>query len=238
MLRIAVFDDDERDAKVTYDILWDYLQKENKKAEIYIFTDKEEVMNYIRENPVDVVFLDILVDEKAAGIEMAKQINEWSYRTQIVFLSGYLNYATDIFDTRHIYYVLKTELRDRLPGVIAKIEKVMASEQWGLFYLKKNGNDLILEKGNISYIERDRRVSKIYCNGQTYSVGYKLSELEEMLAHPDFVRCHNSYIVNLQHVAMMERKSISLKDGTMVPISRARNEEVQSRFLEWLQKYV
>lgn len=238
MLKIAVFDDDECDVKVTYDILWNYLQQENKKAEIYIFTEKEEIMNYIRENPVDVVFLDILVDEKADGIEMAKEINLLSERTQIVFLTGFLHYATDIFDTRHIYYVLKTELRERIDGVFEKIEKVLALEQSGILYLKNSGNELILEKKNISYIERDRRVSRIYYEGQIYSVSYKLSELEEKLAHPDFVRCHNSYIVNLQYVSMMERKTICLKDGTSIPISRARNEEVQKRFLGWLQKYI
>lgn len=238
MFNIVVFDDNERELNITYDILNEFLKQENKETEIHTFTVKEEVLDYIKENHADVIFLDILVDNKVVGIELAKKINELSEQTHIVFLSGFLHYATDIYDTRHIYYVLKSELRQRLPKVFEKIERVSMSEDSGLIHMKKGGKDLILEKKKICYIERDRRVSNLYCDGQTYSVNYKLTDLEEMLAHPDFVRCHNSYIVNLQYVSRLERKMIFLKNGIEIPISRSRNEEVKTQFLEWLQKYM
>ncbi|MGN1167430.1 MAG: LytR/AlgR family response regulator transcription factor [Lachnospiraceae bacterium] len=238
MLNIVIFDDNENDINITYDIINKYLKDKNKAAEIHTFTGKEEVMNYIKEVRTDVIFLDILVDDEAVGIEMAKEINSLSEHTYIVFLTGFLHYATDIYDTRHIYYVLKPELTQRLPGVFSKIEKIMDSENTGIFHVKKGVNDLILEKKKISYIERDRRISIIHYDGQTYSVNYKISDLVEMLAHSDFVRCHNSYIVNLQYVSRLERRFVLLKDGTQVPISRSRNEEVKNQFLEWLQKYM
>lgn len=238
MLNVVIFDDSESDINATYNILNNFLKEENKTAEIQIFTEDEEAMNYIRDKKTDVVFLDILVGDEAVGIEMAKKINHLSEHTHIVFLTGFLHFATDIYDTRHIYYVLKPELTKRLPIVFSKIEKIMASENTGIFHIKKGTNDLILEKKKISYIERDRRISIIHYEEQTYLVKYKLSELLEMLAHDDFIRCHNSYIVNMHNITRLERRFVLLKDGTQVPISRSRNEEVKERFLEWLQKYM
>lgn len=238
MLNIVIFDDNEMDLKVTFDILNEFLEQEKKEAAIVTLAKKEDVISYIQEHHTDVVFLDILIEDQVIGIELAKQINELSEHIQIVFLTGFLHYATDIYDTKHIYYVLKTELRQRLPGVFSKIETVLESEDSGVLHIKQGANNLLLEKKNISYIERNRRISSIYYGDQIYTVHDKLSDMEQMMDHPDFVRCHNSYIVNLQHVLRLERKMILLKNGVQIPISRARNEQVKERFLEWMQKYM
>lgn len=131
MLKIVVFDDNEMELSVTFDILSEFTKQENIEAKILAFTDKDEAIQCITEKKADVVFLDILVNDQILGIEMAKEINALSEDTQIVFLTGFLHYATDIYDTRHIYYVLKSELRQRLPGVFTKIEKVSDSKKFG-----------------------------------------------------------------------------------------------------------
>lgn len=238
-MKILIFDDNKKEAEITYHIIQDFLEQEKKEAEIIIFTLQEKLISYVAENnDVDAVFMDILVDDEALGIEMAKEINQLSEHTQIVFLTGYLHYATDIYDTRHIYFVLKTELRKRLLSVFEKIERISAPMNQDVLYLKKGNQNMVLKKSEICYIERDKRISRIYYTDQIYTVYEKLPELEEMLGTQEFIRCHNSYIVNLNYVFKLEKKMILLKDGTQIPISRARDMEVHEKFLNWIQKYI
>lgn len=239
MLKILIFDDNAREAEITYNIIRDFLEREKKEAEVYTFTLREDLVHYVENNKdVNAVFMDILVDDEALGIEMAKEINRVCEDAQIVFLTGYLHYATDIYDTRHIYFVLKTELRMRLASIFEKIEKAAISDNPNMIHIKKGRQNLVLKESQIRYIERDKRISRIYYDNQIYIVQDKMPELEEMLHSPDFIRCHNSYIVNLRHVLKLEQKTIMLKDGAEIPISRARNFEVREKFLNWVQKYM
>lgn len=52
----------------------------------------------------------------------------------------------------------------------------------------------------------------------------------------DFAYAHNSYIVNLKHVAKVEGNLLVLMDGTALSISRSRKEEFYQKFARYLGK--
>lgn len=44
------------------------------------------------------------------GIELAKRLNALVPGCAVIFLTAYLSYAPDVYETRHVYFVLKSEL--------------------------------------------------------------------------------------------------------------------------------
>lgn len=96
----------------------------------------------------------------------------------------------------------------------------LAEAENGQLVLPQKGEQLVLEKQTILYMERRLRVTKLYlADGQCVTTALRLEELLERLGDPAFLRCHNSFAVSLDHAAVFRRESFLMKDGTVVPIS-------------------
>ena len=52
------------------------------------------------------------------GIELAKRLNALVPGCAIIFLTAYLSYAPDVYETRHVYFVLKSELDRRIGSAL------------------------------------------------------------------------------------------------------------------------
>ena len=61
-----------------------------------------------------------------------------------------------------------------------------------------------------------------------------MKELEEQLMPYGFFRCHASYLVNNESISRIDATQLTLKDGTVIPISQRRRKE----FLAELSAYV
>ena len=64
----------------------------------------------------------------------------------------------------------------------------------------------------------------------------RLEELEEQLADTDFVRCHKSYLVNLDEIRRFRRTEFVMRNGERIPISRNFQETVKTKFMNWAKE--
>ncbi len=70
------------------------------------FTDTEEALKYLKENKIDLVFLDIEMPG-ADGLEVAQLILNLNIHVQIVFATAYSQYALEAFELNALDYLLK-----------------------------------------------------------------------------------------------------------------------------------
>ena len=80
----------------------------------------------------------------------------------------------------------------------------------------RNKNSYVISKWQILYVERD-----------------KLDDVDRWICGETFVRCHNSFIVNLNYIAQYSKTSFLMKNGAEIPISRSHQKEVKEKFLIW-----
>lgn len=98
------------------------------------------------------------------------------------------------------------------------------------------GRKIILLPMDIQYLEREKRSTLAVCVGETVRTSSGLTELQAQLGSDYFVRCHNSYIVNLNFVKEFCRNELILRNGKKVPISRRYLNDVRRAFARWLGK--
>ena len=102
--------------------------------------------------------------------------------------------------------------------------------------VSSKSGQIVLEIKNLIYVERDKRNSTLVCNdGENIVTPHDLLVLQELVARDDFVRCHNSYMVNLNYVKELRRNEFVLKNGKEIPISRRYLEEVRRRLKLWVE---
>ena len=92
---------------------------------------------------------------------------------------------------------------------------------------------------DIMYVERDRRCCYIFLvNGESRKVLLSFEQAAEEFRHPMFLRCHNSFIINLNYLQQYLSKAFVLKNGKEIPISRSYQKACRQTFMKWQEVWV
>jgi len=185
---------------------------------------------------IDVVFIDVTFDPDA-GLLLAREMNRKLPMVQIVFTSCYVAHAVDISDAPHIYFLVKPYEPARIQAALRKARNLMEDGKDRRFLLPTRGNSsIVLSQAQIIYFERMRRTTVVNCADANYETSLKLAELEELLPKPQFVRPHNSYLVNLAYAEKIERFCLHLSNGEVLPISNQRRPSFREGLEDFLKR--
>ncbi|MBQ9015139.1 MAG: response regulator transcription factor [Firmicutes bacterium] len=233
-LRAVICDDDRSWLAQAAGIIEDYAKEAGLQLQLRSYDEPAAVLTELTEAP-DLFFMDIEFEEGPEGISLAKQMNERFPSCQIIYLTNYLHYALDVYQTEHIWYVLKPQLADRLPEVFQKLEQLEEDRRKDLVIHASDGTIVRLACGEILFMERQSRLTCIRTQSGSFRTRARIPELEKMLPGRTFARCHNSFIVNLPHIREIHAKSLLLDDGTEIIISRRYNNAFRTAYLTWAE---
>lgn len=149
------------------------------------------------------------------------------YLTELVKgMDEYLSEQTDI-------KISQEELGQALSHAFIRLWRKKKIER--TLTVHRNKNSYVIPKWQIVYIERDKRDTYIYFGGtvEPLRVSDKLDDIDSLICDDTFVRCHNSFIVNLDYVAQYRKVGFQMKDGAEIPVSRSHQKEVKEIFLSW-----
>lgn len=233
MLQIAICDDQSLHCEVTAKAVADCTREE--KADIRVFERPENLLHEIRQAGYSprIAVLDIRM-EGVDGIDLAKQINGLCPSCAIIFLTAFLEYATDVYDTEHVYFIVKSELKDRIGGAI---EKALHTEpvKIPLLYYRADLSIQTVPITEILYIERCLRKTKLQTAKDTLWTNSMPSSLLKDKAAGCFIRCHHSYWVNFWHIRTMNTDCFVLYDGSRIPITRTYRSAAKEQFFECIR---
>ena len=221
MLKIGLCEDNE----IQHNQILSFLETISlPKHSINSFYKGNDLYNSIQEamkdkEPYDIVIMDIDLPD-GNGIKFSKQINVFSPHTIIIYMTSYEDYVSDVYDTEHIYFILKKNYQKYLPHALSLANDALNKQRRAslkIFWNKEEYN--ILQK-DIFYLERQLRTTMIMTPTQTYSTSEKLEDLLKRLGET-FAMSHRSFIVNLKMVQEITKDSALLVNGTSIPISRS-----------------
>ena len=180
----------------------------------------------------DLIFLDIKMDQ-ISGIETAEKIKFLQKDVIIIFLTGYNNYVKDAFRVQAFQYLTKPVK----PEEIIK-EFKRAVEQYKRnhtnYRIENNERVISLEIQSILFLEVRNHIITIHTENDEHRFCGKLQEEETKLVKYDFIRCHQGFIVNMAWIQIIEKDSILLKTGKIIPISRRMRKVVMNVYSSYI----
>lgn len=176
--------------------------KHNIEAQIVsLASTPDEVLNYVQNNKVDVLILDINLNSKLSGCDIADLVRKKNKNVYIIFLTGHLEYALLAYKYKTFDYIAKPIVDERLEESILRLIDDMTCETTN--YIKINNNKTIINADDVNYIKKDG-MKLVFCtNSKTYETYSSFSKFEDCLP-VNFVRCHKSYIVNINNVTKLK----------------------------------
>jgi len=192
------------------------------------FRDPMEALEYLQQNTVDLIFLDINMP-KLSGMSFPKLLKD---PPLIIFTTAYSEHALESYELKAVDYLLKPIQFDRLLQAVMKVKEVLnksnavqsvnpesnASVVDQTIFIKSGSEFHQLAIQDIKYIESDSNYVTFYTNSKPILARYKLSEVLSLLPSHQFVRIHRSYAVALKHIVTIKNHCVII--GTQeVPIS-------------------
>lgn len=192
------------------------------------FRDPMEALEYLQQNTVDFIFLDINMP-KLSGMSFPKLLKD---PPLIIFTTAYSEHALESYELKAVDYLLKPIEFDRLLQAVMKVKEVLnktnavqsvnpesnASVVDQTIFIKSGSEFHQLAIQEIKYIESDSNYVTFYTNNKPILARYKLSEVLSLLPSHQFVRIHRSYAVALKHIVTIKNHCVVI--GTQeVPIS-------------------
>lgn len=196
----------------------------NNVFELNDYLEKEKLI-------VDVIFMDIMLskDGKVNGIEEAKKIKANHPEINIIFCTGNIAYAEDVYDVDPLYFLVKPVNEEKLQKALKKLIKTLKKDKY--LTVRLVGEIRRINLSTIFYAESQRKYVKIYTEEGCFSTLTKLDNIEEQLDH-NFERCHKSYIININKIKAFQYTSIKLVNDVEVPISRQYRSLLKERLVE------
>ncbi|HAU5562782.1 TPA: response regulator transcription factor [Serratia fonticola] len=200
------------------------------------FDDGLEVLKYLQNHRVDVIFLDINIPS-LDGMLLAQNINQFAHKPLIVFITAWKEHAVDAFELDAFDYILKPYHESR---IITMLNKLEASAQQQLAQpstqqsapqtvnLVKDERIIVTDINDIYYVEAHEKLTFVYTRREAYVMSMAISEFCGRLPEPLFFRCHRSYCVNLSKIREIEpwfnnTYLVKLRDlDAQVPVSRSK----------------
>ena len=229
MLKIGLCEDNE----IQHNQILSFLETISlPKHTINSFYKGNDLCNSIQEamkdkEPYDIVIMDIDLPD-GNGIKFSKQINVFSPHTIIIYMTSYEDYVSDVYDTEHIYFILKKNYQKYLPHALSLANEALNKQRRAslkIFWNKEEYN--ILQK-DIFYMERKLRTTFIVTPTHIYPTSEKLEDLLKRLGET-FAMSHRSFIVNLKMVQEITKDSALLVNGTSIPISRSYYKSLKDK---------
>ena len=190
----------------------------------------------------DVIFMDIEFenseDPDSYGIKAAAEINKLFPDCRIVYVTNYLRYAVEAYETEHIWFVTKSRFREYLPEIFSRIIRGKAVSRSEVVVKTIDGTISRIRCRDIIFLERRDRKTRIITPGRTYQVKSRLPEVLDKLPTEKFARCHASFAVNLEKVREIHRDSLILEEGTELVISRGFNKTFRIKYMNMVKNKI
>ena len=174
--------------------------------------DPDKILEYVNNNPVTVLLLDINLKSNRNGLKLAEEVRKIRKNIYIIFTTGHLEYAMVAYKYKTFDYLAKPITYDRLEETIIRL----VDDINGLSkrYLRIDNKNTVIDEDEIQYIKRDGMKLVFHTNSRDYETYSSFAKFEDRLPKT-YVRCHKSYIANINQIKDVEPVSgvITFKGG-------------------------
>lgn len=196
------------------------------------FDNALSTFSFLRENQIDLIFLDIQMDE-FTGIQLLETIKDPPY---VILTTAYDEFALKAYELDVIDYLLKPIPFERFVKGVEKVysrflkeanhkhlqnpvETQLQQPTFQEYTFIKSGNKSVkVYFDKILYIEGMRDYLQIHTEDRKIMTLLNFKTLQEILDPLKFVRVHKSYVIAVNKIDYIENNAIKIRDK-LIPVS-------------------
>jgi len=230
-IQIGICDDCAEDSKILSEALYTY----DDSFHITDYSDGESLLEDCLNHEIlfDILFLDIYMPG-LNGIETASKIRANLKDVIIIFASSSDEHYPEAYDVFAFNYIIKPLNTQKLNSVLDQALMNITKERGKQIQISYKGTNYRILCQSILYIESKDKIILFHMTDRTTLQCYaKLDEILKQLPEESFVRCHQSFAVNIFHATAMAENHFRIGPA-VISISKKYQKESKDKYFEYL----
>lgn len=184
--------------------------------------DGLEALEFLAKNKIDLLFLDVEMPG-LTGVELLKSSKQLPL---IIFISSKKEYAAEAFEFTELVvdYIPKPATLPRLLKAMERVKEKVHENNADLvkdyIFVRSDGRFVRINLTDLLYVENVGDYVLFKTETAKHLVHATLKNIAIKLQHPDFLKVHRSFIINLSKIVDIQDNSV-LIDKKIIPVSRA-----------------
>lgn len=215
MIKCIAIDDEP----LALEVIKKYISKIPELNLLHVFSDAIEAVEYLRNNTVALLFLDIQMPD-INGFDLHRNL---LIKPMVIFTTAHKEYAVEGFEVEAIDYLLKPFNFIRFQNAVTKAiiwNKINDNEpaQIQYLYIHSDYKMVKIAFADIIYLEAFDDYVKINTATQTYLTLLSMKKILDKLPEKQFVRIHRSYIISKKEISYLQYRKVGLTNNMELPI--------------------
>lgn len=222
------------DEPLARDLLRNHLEKLESFEIVAECCNAMKALQALQKFKVDIMFMDVEMPQ-ISGIDFLKALKN---PPKVIITSAHSEYAINGFELDIVDFLLKPVKFERFLKAVNKLYQLREEEipsaksqsQTGrseddFIYVKENKKMVRVYLNEILYIEGLSEYVQIHTEDKKLVTKTSMTNMEEKLPSPDFMRIHKSYIVSLSKIEAFTATTIDVP-AKELPIGRSYKNSV------------
>jgi two-component system LytT family response regulator len=214
-----------------------YLERTPFLETVALCSNAFEALQFVRDEKADLLFADINMPD-LNGLDFVKSLEK---KIPVIFTTAYSEYAIEGFQVDALDYLLKpisyamflkSANKAKAWFDLNQRSEVPVQTQNEYIFVKAEHRLIRIQLSEIKYIEGSNEYIIIHLTkDKPLTTLMRMKNIEQMLPATHFMRIHRSFIVNLNHVKVIERNRIVFDEKIYIPVGEQYKENFQ-KFLD------
>lgn len=234
MLKISICDDDLTDCKNIKKYISEYFNNIFIDCSIDLFSNGTSFLSTYKKGDYNIIFLDVYLDDML-GVDIAKEIRKIDSDVAIIFSTCSIYHCLDGFEVNATHYLVKPINYNKVESALDRCNHLLNESKNYIVVLSNKSEFKVFEK-DIIFIEVHNTMSSIHTVKGTIYTYMSLKKLENIIKSNSFLRCHKSYLVNMNYIKDIKSNSFILVNDIIVPIKQNGGKVIKNIYLDYIFK--
>lgn len=240
MVTIAVCDDNPQFARLLTEKIKDvcaFKIPERYRCQVAVeMQSSEAVLEFIRENTINILFLDIDMPGMN-GFELAEKINRLRPDTIIIFVSSHESFVFSSFEYNPFRFLRKNRIGEELEDALIKaVERHMSSTE--VVEIKTDREAVTLRVRDVFYIRSEKNYYTVCGMDFEYKCRGTMSQAEELVQKYSFFRINSGCLVNMERIKRFESPNRLVLENATLYISQRRVPAFKDAYMLFARRRV
>jgi DNA-binding LytR/AlgR family response regulator len=232
-MKLLIYDPNRERAEKLRFLIQSYFSHVKANYQLTIYLKESSALGGITQEPLGYDSAFIHLDSLACADHITKAIRKISSKTALAFYGGDYQQLCQLLIYRPSAYLPDPDNRIEVGRILTRLHREW-TETKRFFQVREQDRIERIPYDQIDYFESTNRKVYLYLSrgSKVYQFAAKLDDVEQAIGYDRFLRCHQSFLVNLDQVCRLDRvmKRFELLSGKSVEISKRRWNEAEEIF--------